>query len=70
MTAFYHYIISIHIKKAYKNQFERRKKNHVPQAGIEPGNLQISQKQGNVDLNAITRDANSPTGNDPRGIGE
>ena len=30
------------------------KKNHVPEGGIEPTTAQISQKQGKLDLNAIT----------------
>ena len=31
-----------------------KKKNHLPERGIEPVTLQISQKQGKFDLNAIT----------------
>ena len=31
-----------------------KKKNHLPERGIEPGTLQIFQKQSKVDLNAIT----------------
>ena len=30
------------------------KKNHLPERGIELTTLQISQKQGKLDLNAIT----------------
>ena len=30
------------------------KKNHLPERGIELMTLQISQKQGKLDLNAIT----------------
>ena len=30
------------------------KKNHVPEGGIEPMTAQISQNQGELDLNAIT----------------
>ena len=32
-------------------------KDHVPEMGIEPVTLQISQKQGKLDLNAITIEA-------------
>mgnify|MGYP001301155574 CR=1 FL=1 len=46
LTAFYHYITYIHIKKAYKNQ--------LPERSIEPATLQFFQKQGKFELNAIT----------------
>ena len=44
----------MHKKKAYNNQFERKKKFHLPEWGIELTTLQIFQKQGKLDLNAIT----------------
>ena len=37
-----------------------KKKNHVPQRGIELTTLQIFQKQGKLDLNTITTWPRSP----------
>ena len=54
LTAFYHYIIYMHIKKSLQKLICTKKKNHLPERGIELTTLQISQKQGELDLNAIT----------------
>ena len=41
-------------KKCLKNLFWTKKKNHVPQLGLEPTTPTITQNQGILDLNAIT----------------
>ena len=42
LIAFYYRIIYMHIKKVYNNQFEGRKKDHLPERGTELTTLQIS----------------------------
>ena len=41
-------------KNLEKNNLNKEKKNQVPERGIEPGTAQISQKQQEFHLNAIT----------------
>ena len=44
----------MHIKKKIIKVNFNEEKNHFPERGIELTTLQISQKQGKLDLNAIT----------------
>ena len=50
--------LSLYNIHAYKKSLQKliwtKKKNQLPERGIEPATLQISQKQGKFDLNAIT----------------
>ena len=49
---------SLYNINAYKKSLQKliwtKKKNQLPERGIEPATLQIFQKQGKFDLNAIT----------------
>ena len=50
--------LSLYNINAYKKSLQKliwtKKKNQLPERGIEPATLQIFQKQGKFDLNAIT----------------